>query len=240
MDAEKTNHFISLGLTEYESKAILELTQKGSLEAPEISRNSTIPKTRVYDVLEKLESKGLVISLEGRPKKYQAIETEKIIEKLIDLKKQEFNSIEKNAVKLKEMLNSEEITEEKENILKIKHLNDFDRILGQEILKAKKSIIGFTEIKEKKELKQALIKAVEKNVSVKLISNKKEIESIKEIAIKNSVHSLNAFVIDEKKVVLGLDNFNEKKPNYHFAILHNKSLAKAITSHFNEKWESAL
>jgi len=237
MSPERVSHLVSLGLTEYESKALLSLTEKESLEAPDISRRGGIPKTRVYDVLEKLEEKNLVISMQGRPKKYHAIETEKIIGKLVEENRKKFKEIEKNAFKLKEMLSFGEREEAKENILRVKNLIDFDKILQQEVMKAKKSVIGFTEIKEKKFLEEAMGKAVEKRVKVQLISNKGTENFLNEkISSKNSVHSLNAFVIDGKKTVLGLDSFNEKKPHYHFAILQNKSLAEAITSHFNEKW----
>jgi len=240
MHAETTNHLISLGLTEYESKAVLALIKQGALEAPEISRKAEIPKTRVYDILEKLEEKGLVISLEGRPKKFQSIETEKMVEKLIESKRKEFKTIEETAFKLKEKLDfqiNQEKTEKKDHIHKVKYLSDFDRILGQEILKAEKSVIGFTEIKEKRNfLEEALGKAIEKKVKVQMISSEKGIETFTGIDSRNSLHSLNAFVIDGKKIVLGLNNFKEKKPNYHFAILYNKSLADAISNHFQEKW----
>ncbi|MFH1664386.1 MAG: helix-turn-helix domain-containing protein [archaeon] len=239
MDSETIQYFLSFGLTEYESKALLSLIQKGALEAPETSMLSEIPKTRVYDILEKLEEKGLVVSLQGRPKKYQSIESDKIIDRLLELKKKEFNEIEEKALKLRELLEFSEKQEEKEHVSRVKHLNDFDRILEQEILKAKKSVLCFTETKEKRNLLQeALAKAVQRKVKVKLISNNKEIESFLngKIEAKNSVHSLNAFVIDDKKIVLGLNSFEEEKPQYHFAILHNKSLAEAISNHFNEKW----
>ena len=50
-ELQKTISYLnSLDLTEYEAKAVLALTEKGSLEAPEISRNADIPKTRVYIV----------------------------------------------------------------------------------------------------------------------------------------------------------------------------------------------
>ncbi len=219
MDEETINHFTSFGLTEYESKAIFSLIKKGLLQAPEISRNTGIPKTRVYDVLEKLEEKQLVIALHGRPKKFQAIESSKIIEKLIKEKRKELTKIEENALKLKENLFSEE-QEEKENVFKVRELNDFDRVLGQEILKAKKSINVFTETSKRSFLKEALNKAIEKKIKVNY-SEKKEID--------------NTFVIDEKKVILVLDNFQKQRPFYHFAILQNKSLAKAVLNHFNTK-----
>jgi len=201
MNSEAVSYLNSLGLTEYEAKAVVSLIKKGSLEAPDISRTSEIPKTRVYDVLEKLEKKGFVISLEGRPKKFQEIEKEKIIEKLNEEKKKEFKKIEENALKLKQILSFEE-KEEKENVLKIKEIKDFYRILSQEMLKAKKSVVGFTELKEKKFLENALSKTAEK-IEIKIISNKKEGEWLhKKISAKTFNHSLNAFVIDGKKLFL--------------------------------------
>lgn len=240
MNAETVSCLNSLGLTEYKAKAVLALIEKGSLEAPEISRHADIPKTRVYDVLEKLEEKGLVIGLHGRPKKYQSIESDKLIEKLIEEKRTEFESIKENSIKLKESLSFKGKNEEKELVHRVKGLTDFDRILAMEILKAKKSVLGFTEIKEKRNfLDEALGKATKNKVKVQLIANDKEINKIfnSKISSKNSNHSLNAFVIDGKKIVLGLDNFKDKKSRYHFAILHNKSLAEALSNHFQEKWK---
>ncbi len=235
MDAETISYFSSLGLTEYESKAVVSLITKGALQAPDISRTAEIPKTRVYDVLEKLEEKGLVISMEGRPKKYQSVETEKIIQKLIEEKQKEFSLIQDNAIKLKDRLFSEKKEEQKQSILRVKETKDFDRILGQEILKAKKSVIGFTELREKSVLHEALNKAAENKIDIKIISDKKT-DLHEKISSKNEFHSLNAFLIDGKKIVLGLDDFKEEKPNYHFAILHNKSLAEALSNHFEKKW----
>ena len=58
-----------LGLTEYESKTLNTLFQLKEEKAPEISRDAQVPKTRVYDVLDGLVKKGLVIEIQGRPKK---------------------------------------------------------------------------------------------------------------------------------------------------------------------------
>ncbi len=237
MNAEKISKLNSLGLTEYESKAILSMIEQNAFEVPEISRNADIPKTRVYDVLEKLEKKNLVVGMEGRPKKFHAIEPKKIIEKLIENKKKEFQKMEKNALNLMKTIGFEQET--KEFVHRVKNPEDFHKILSQEILKAKKSVLGFTEIKEKRFLDEALEKAVAKNIEVKLISNSKETEKIfsKKISAVNSPHTLNAFIIDKSKIVLGLDNFKEKKQRYHFAVLKNKTLISALENQFKTDWE---
>jgi sugar-specific transcriptional regulator TrmB len=48
----------------------------------EISENSKVPRSRVYDVLSSLEKKGFSIVQLGRPVKYSAIKPDMVIEKL--------------------------------------------------------------------------------------------------------------------------------------------------------------
>ena len=66
-----------LGLTEYEAKTLGTLFNLREAEAPQISRTAQVPKTRVYDVLEKLIQRRLIIEIKGRPKLYRAVEPQK-------------------------------------------------------------------------------------------------------------------------------------------------------------------
>ena len=65
------------GLSEYEAKALLTLLSKGELTAKDIAELSGIPRTSVYDVMNLLESKGLVESY-GKPLRFRAIEADEI------------------------------------------------------------------------------------------------------------------------------------------------------------------
>jgi len=70
-----------LGLTGYEVKAYLSLVLRGGLTPSEVSRESQIPYSKVYDVLRNLEKKGWIQSEHARPVKYypkppgEAVET---------------------------------------------------------------------------------------------------------------------------------------------------------------------
>jgi len=68
----------SFGLSEYEARALLTLLSKGELTAKEISELSGIPRTSVYDVMNSLESKGLIKSF-GKPLKFKALKTDEIL-----------------------------------------------------------------------------------------------------------------------------------------------------------------
>ncbi len=61
-----------LGLNEYESRAYLTVLEAGIVVAREISDRSGIPYAKVYQVLENLVQKQLIIADESRPKKFRS------------------------------------------------------------------------------------------------------------------------------------------------------------------------
>ena len=61
-----------LGLSDYEARAYLTLLADGPLTAMELSRRADIPRSKIYDVLGRLEEKGWINPGEGRPAKYSA------------------------------------------------------------------------------------------------------------------------------------------------------------------------
>lgn len=76
-----------MGLSEYEARAYLGVLQSGTATAKEISDASEIPQSRVYDVLETLESKGFVTVQPGRPKKFGPIEPELAVKQYMQHKR---------------------------------------------------------------------------------------------------------------------------------------------------------
>ena len=65
-----------LGLQEYESKAFVALTRLPQGTAREISEISDVPRTRVYDAVRVLESKGLVEIQHSSPQQFRAVSIE--------------------------------------------------------------------------------------------------------------------------------------------------------------------
>ena len=231
-----------LGLTEYEAKTLNTLFTLKESEAPTISRTAQVPKTRVYDVLEKLVTKDLIIEIKGRPKLYRAIDVEKAIDLLVLTKKSQLNELEAEATELKENLIVLDDKEEYgEKVMKVKDKQDFERILGQELLKAGKTISGLTEITDEHDIiHDALAKAKSKNVTIKLLNSfpSKKLKNTAEV--KQFNHGLNAFIIDNKKVVLAISDFKKTKPEYHFTILNEHGpMANALTHFFNSNWDNA-
>ncbi|WP_458454072.1 TrmB family transcriptional regulator, partial [Methanobrevibacter sp.] len=59
-----------IGLTMYEAQAYVTLTSLISATADEVSQNSGIPRSKIYDVLKKLNEKHFLEIEEGRPLTY--------------------------------------------------------------------------------------------------------------------------------------------------------------------------
>ncbi len=125
--------------------------------------------------------------------------------------------------------------------MKVKDRHDFERILAQEILKAKSSLVGFSEITDKERvLQEAIEKVKSKKVNIKLINAYQNQLLQKTAEVKQFEHGLNAFIIDNKRVVLALSDFKQEKPEYHFAIFrYHKPMANALQHYFDKCWQQA-
>jgi sugar-specific transcriptional regulator TrmB len=62
-----------LGLKEYEAKSFVALSRRSHGTAKDISETSEVPRTRVYDAIRVLESKGLVETQHSNPQVFRAV-----------------------------------------------------------------------------------------------------------------------------------------------------------------------
>lgn len=77
-----------LGLKEYEARCLVALSRLPKGTAKEISDISDVPRTRVYDAIRVLESKGLVEIQHSNPQRFRAVPIEEAAETL----RQEYES----------------------------------------------------------------------------------------------------------------------------------------------------
>ncbi len=246
MDEKKISLFMEkLGLTEYESKTLTALFKLREAEAPVISRHAQVPKTRVYDVLDKLTKNSLIIEIAGRPKKYRSIEAIRVFNKLIEEKKKELSELEASAQEIHNSLSGGELKLDlTEKVMKVKDKQDFFKILSQELEKANSSITVFSNHpKDFYALKES-IKLNPNKLKVKILGknsneNKKYVQEITSLGgeVKEANPGLHAYIIDDSKVVMALSDFNSNKPEYHFTIWpENKPLANTLKHYFNKYW----
>ncbi|MBU8911594.1 MAG: hypothetical protein KOO65_10040 [Desulfobacterales bacterium] len=73
------NNFKALGFTEYEGKVYLSLLGHHPASAYNISQNSGVPHSRVYDITRRLIKKGYAVSQGTNPELYSPISPEELI-----------------------------------------------------------------------------------------------------------------------------------------------------------------
>ncbi len=245
MVSNVTTFLEQLGLTEYEAKVMDALFKLNESFAPQISRNAQVPKTRVYDVLDRLVEKKLIIEIYGRPKKYKVIPPEKAFTTLIEERKKElFELDDKSNQVLKELNSLKKPDALTEKVMKVKSEHDFIKILNQEIEQAKDSVTGFTKLTDKHTaLRDALRVASNKKLQVKLLHSIADKNLLKELTsngaeVKSFEHELNAYIIDGKKVILALTDFDKNLPEYHFSVWNNsKQMADVLQNYFENCWK---
>ena len=71
-----------LGLKEYEAKSFVALTRRQRGTAKDISETSEVPRTRVYDAIRVLESKGLVETQHSNPQMFRAVSIDEAVNTL--------------------------------------------------------------------------------------------------------------------------------------------------------------
>ena len=116
---ENIEYLQMLGLTEYQSRAMVVLFAKGEATALTISKLGNIPLTKIYQVLKSLEDKELITCSPGKPRYYRCPGAEEVLNKLL-FKKQK-------AVEV--------LLAEKDEQLQVIHAIDFSNRSGERIQK---------------------------------------------------------------------------------------------------------
>lgn len=95
---ENVEYLKQLGLTEYQSRAMVVLLSKREATAKEISNLANIPLTKIYQVLNILKYLDLISDTPSKPKLYKSAQPHVIINRLLkkEQKRVKFLQVEKN------------------------------------------------------------------------------------------------------------------------------------------------
>ncbi|MDH5691190.1 MAG: helix-turn-helix domain-containing protein, partial [Candidatus Bathyarchaeota archaeon] len=72
-----------LGLSPYESRTYLSILTLGPMSPSEIAQRADIPRPRIYDVLQSLVQKGLLVEQSGKPAIYAPVEPSEALKNLL-------------------------------------------------------------------------------------------------------------------------------------------------------------
>ena len=70
----------TLGLTQYETRAYISLVEKNKSDARALSKLTQIPRSKIYEVLTRLEKKKL-IEIESRPILFKSVKPQQLWKK---------------------------------------------------------------------------------------------------------------------------------------------------------------
>ena len=94
----------NFGLGEYESKVYVTLAFLGTAKAADISRESHVPQSKIYETLESLVNKQLVEIFDGRPKEFRAMAPEFVLKSLVKEREEQLNELKGRAVAITGLL----------------------------------------------------------------------------------------------------------------------------------------
>ncbi|MCK6619928.1 MAG: TrmB family transcriptional regulator [Calditrichaceae bacterium] len=152
-----------LGFTQYEARAYVSLLQNFPATRYEISKQSGIPRSAIYDIIKRLERFGAVNAISAKPEKYVPLPPDKLIELLENRYKSKIAEFYRGVSNLQVNLESENlwnITGYANLILKAREM----------VANAREEIYLSAWNREIQELKNELKAAVERGVKVVLFS----------------------------------------------------------------------
>jgi sugar-specific transcriptional regulator TrmB len=81
----------AFGLSTYEANAYVAALTLGAAEASAIAQEGNVPTGRIYDVLNGLVEKRILLAEDGRPKKYRAVPPSEALSQLLAARKRDFD-----------------------------------------------------------------------------------------------------------------------------------------------------
>jgi HTH-type transcriptional regulator, sugar sensing transcriptional regulator len=241
-----------LGLTYYGAKAYLALMTTGVNKPSVIAKESGIPRTKIYEVLKKLEENNWITIEKGRPSTI----TPKYPKEIIEEKKSTFNS---NIDSLSNELSMSYDSMMSNETLKVRILHSIDNIAqltAEMIERAEKRIMFMGSLYSPHEIEiiqNQLLKAKQRGVSIRIITVPKikikdgEINIIKYLsAVKNDIkighpYFIKSVMIDDKEILLMLSRVKDEIPDLDNMIaiwIPDPSLTSYMASVFDMDWKN--
>lgn len=243
-----------IGLTEYECQAYLSLLISGEETAESVSQLSNIPYTKVYSVLESLESRGWVEHGGGRPRKYyprsptDALRSEQIA---LETAFEENQGIVLE--ELQPLYEKKEIKEIPELWIVRGEINSFNKVL-ELLQKARKEImLAIPTIPEQllpmypdfsKKMFSFLNELMDSSVDVKVLTTKEMVPMLDkgDLGVADVRICENMFgggvVIDGKETILFLDLVHPSGPDTAIWSDH-ETLTEVAKIYFKHLWDNA-
>ncbi len=134
----------ALMLTKYETQIYMTMLNFDSLTPQQVSEKSSVPRSRCYDTLRRLEGKGMVVQIVSRPTRYKALPPSAAFENRFKQLKDDLKTRQEEASRLQEhlttILEGRKTVEEIHTVLRIANPQHLVNMISEDVLKADKQI----------------------------------------------------------------------------------------------------
>lgn len=256
MRAEDILGFLQrIGLGENESKVYIALSMKGTLKAGEISRQSGVPQSKVYWVLEELIGKQLVEVSDAKPREYKAVKPDLALHRLLEEKERSLSDFRSGIKEVSGYLRPMREGESMSGIWTTRGRNwvEFFNKTTEMVDRSRKYIYGITrDFSRSAKLSETLEAAIRKGVKIRVIGMEEITEGNyfkakwymdkgAELRIMEASVHPRIVVVDGKEVLLRLDHEHNKKDGFPFSSVWSQdpSLVKVFDTYVKNLWDNS-
>jgi HTH-type transcriptional regulator, sugar sensing transcriptional regulator len=154
----------NLNFTEYEAKAYLSLLEESPLTGYAVAKNSGVPRSKIYEVLDSLAIRGDILVSPGNTPQYTPVPAKELIKNRRMEAEQNFELAEKSLAEFEQSAN------DRENIWNIMGRNEILHKVKDCIASSKTRILLEVWKEEYEELESELRQAAKRGVNVTIIA----------------------------------------------------------------------
>lgn len=246
---------INCGLSEYESRVYAALVLSGPAKAGSISKQSDVPQSKIYEVLDQLADKQLVEVFDGRPKEFKAAEPEMAIKNMLEEKVREIDSLKAKIEEMSTFLKPIKKEETLGGIWSIKgeKYKEFFNKASEMLRRADQYVYAITrDFSRTSLLSEEVKKSIRRGVKVRVIGMEKINErnyykakwyhdlGIDLRTFQTKVHP-RIVVVDGRELLLRLDYNPQKRDRFKFNSLWSEdpSLVTVMDNYVKSIWKNA-
>lgn len=243
------------GMSEYESRVYSTMVTIGPTKAGIISKESKVPQSKIYEVLDQLIEKQLVEFLGGRPKEFRAIPPQFALRTLIQNREKSVAELRNLVTQLNGFLKPNKSYEEVTEgiwVSKGRGFIEFFDKLSQMLDNSKKYVYAITrDFSYSPQLREAVKSCKRRKIDLKIMgmgaiddanyyrAKWYDAHGIQLKVFKAEVHP-RIVVVDGKEVLIRLDHDPLKKRfTFHSLWSEDPSLVKVMDVYMKNLWKTA-
>jgi len=262
--SEHIRTFIDIGLTEREAKVYITLLSGRIFTATELQRAVNIPRTKIYEVLQKMVSRGICVEKKlGKNKIYEAIEPKLAMERIYVRYQNDLNSKKKLIDQISDVFtpifeNSKSIVNPLEFIDVMKEKSQIHRRYTNSVKNTKREMLTFNKgpyasdnperLGEQEDEETKLLKRGGSTKDIYEYNEFKEVDWLSE-SVKKSVRygqkarvveklPIKMLIFDDEKVMFPLEQPIEASDDLTMIYIEHRQLAEACRILFDTMWDS--